>query len=113
MAGSPAQRRLDSPDPAAHPVTQTTAYTPYFIDRRGAWLGRATPSPMSLLNRFIKLTKQFTQNRLPTRPLIGMYSRVCYWLPDLDQETALLVAARLYLQAHPRTSRIKLVTIVG
>jgi hypothetical protein len=41
-----------------------------------------------------------------------MHSRVCYWLPDLDQETALLIAARLYLQAHPRTSQIKLVTIV-
>ena len=67
---------------------------------------------MSLLSRIVQLLKPLTQSRLPTRQLIGMYRRVCYWLPELEEETALLVAARLYLQAHRSTKPIKLVTIV-
>lgn len=67
---------------------------------------------MSLFSRLINLTKQFTKNRLPTRQLIIVFSRVRHYLPELDQETALIVAGKLYLESHLATKKLRVVDLV-
>ncbi len=67
---------------------------------------------MNLFSRLINLTKQLTKSRLPTRQLIGIFGRVRFYLPELDEETALIVAAKLYLGSQLPTRKLPTVDLV-
>ncbi len=67
---------------------------------------------MSLFSRLINFTKQLTKSRLPTRQLIAMLGRVRFYLPELDEETALIVAAKLYTESQLTTRKLPTVDLV-
>lgn len=68
---------------------------------------------MSLLSFFSGLFRKFTANRSPTENLTNLYVRVRQQLPDLDEDTAFILAAKLDLQPYLTGSKLDLLDVIA